>query len=73
LFGDTSPPAVATAAAPSTRAPDGEPREASREATDERLREALRHYNQALERLKAGDWVGFGSALEALRAALEGR
>jgi hypothetical protein len=41
-------------------------------STDARLREALTLYNQALDRLKAGDWPGFGSALDALRAVLEG-
>ena len=40
-------------------------------ATDGRAREALAHYNRALERLKAGDWSGFGSELDALRPLLE--
>jgi uncharacterized membrane protein (UPF0182 family) len=35
------------------------------------LREALGHYNQAMERLKSGDWAGFGTELEAMRAILE--
>jgi hypothetical protein len=34
-------------------------------------REALSHYNHALERLKAGDWAGFGVELDALRPLLE--
>ncbi|MEM5436605.1 UPF0182 family protein [Paraburkholderia diazotrophica] len=38
---------------------------------DERAREALAHYNRALERLKAGDWSGFGAELDALRPLLE--
>jgi uncharacterized membrane protein (UPF0182 family) len=33
--------------------------------------EALGHYQQAMERLKAGDWGGFGVELEALRRLLE--
>jgi uncharacterized membrane protein (UPF0182 family) len=33
--------------------------------------EALNLYNQALERLRAGDWAGFGTALESLRSILE--
>ena len=37
----------------------------------ERAREALIHYKQAMERLKAGDWQGFGAELEELRLALE--
>ena len=34
-------------------------------------REALDHYNQAIERLKSGDWVGFGAQLDAMRGLLE--
>jgi uncharacterized protein len=37
-----------------------------------RAREALSHYQQAMERLKASDWGGFGAELEALRQILEG-
>jgi uncharacterized membrane protein (UPF0182 family) len=37
----------------------------------ERAREALDHYNQAIERLKSGDWAGFGTELDALRGLLE--
>ncbi|KVD82035.1 hypothetical protein WS62_24060 [Burkholderia sp. ABCPW 14] len=44
----------------------------ARGATDARAREALAHYDRAIERLKAGDWAGFGSELEALRPLLEG-
>lgn len=29
-------------------------------------REALQHYEKAIERLKAGDWAGFGAELDAL-------
>jgi uncharacterized protein len=38
---------------------------------DERAREALTDYDRALERLKAGDWAGFGKELDALRRLLE--
>ena len=34
-------------------------------------REALDRYNQAVERLKAGDWKGFGTQFDALRELLE--
>ena len=38
----------------------------------DRTREALLgHYTRAMERLKAGDWGGFGAELEAMRALLE--
>jgi hypothetical protein len=34
-------------------------------------REALDHYTHAIERLKSGDWAGFGTELDAMRAPLE--
>ena len=37
----------------------------------DRAREALDHYNQAIERLKSGDWSGFGTELDAMRGLLE--
>jgi uncharacterized membrane protein (UPF0182 family) len=36
-----------------------------------RARAALGHYNKAIERLKAGDWTGFGAELDALRPLLQ--
>jgi uncharacterized protein len=45
------------------------PREGNANA---RASEALTHYNRAIERLKAGDWSGFGAELDALRPLLEG-
>ena len=33
--------------------------------------EALDRYNQAMERLKAGDWAGFGTQMDAMRGVLE--
>jgi uncharacterized membrane protein (UPF0182 family) len=38
---------------------------------DDQAREALTRYNRAIERLKAGDWGGFGAELDALRPVLE--
>ena len=38
---------------------------------DIRAREALGHYKEAMERLKAGDWQGFGAAMDRLRMVLE--
>src|SRR5271169_830131 len=38
---------------------------------DARAREALGHYDRAIDRLKAGDWAGFGAELDALRPLLE--
>jgi uncharacterized protein len=37
----------------------------------DRAREALDHYNQAFERLKSGDWTGFGTQLDVVRELLE--
>jgi uncharacterized protein len=37
----------------------------------DRAREALSHYRQAMERLKAGDWQGFGAELDQLGRVLE--
>ncbi|MBN8939935.1 MAG: UPF0182 family protein [Rhizobiales bacterium] len=34
-------------------------------------REALEHYHLAMERLKSGDWAGFGTELDAMRRILE--
>jgi len=33
--------------------------------------EALDRYNQAMERLKSGDWAGFGAQMDAMRGVLE--
>jgi uncharacterized protein len=38
---------------------------------DDRAREALGHYDRAIDRLRAGDWSGFGAELDALRPLLE--
>ena len=38
---------------------------------ESRAREALDRYNQAVARLKAGDWKGFGSQFDAMRQLLE--
>ena len=40
-------------------------------AAADRAREALDHYNRAIERLKSGDWAGFGAKLDAMRGLLE--
>jgi uncharacterized protein len=37
----------------------------------DRAREALHHYNRAIERLRSGDWAGFGTELDAMRRLLE--
>jgi len=64
LFKDTAPPARPAEAGVATSA--GPPGPA-----DARAREALIHYDRAVERLKAGDWSGFGTELDALRPLLE--
>jgi uncharacterized protein len=65
LFKETVlPPALPSAAAAAAPAAPTTPLEA-------RAREALQHYDRALERLKAGDWSGFGAELDALKPLLE--
>jgi len=54
--------------APAAAAPAGA---ASAAVERDRAHAALAHYNRALERLKAGDWTGFGAELDELRASLE--
>ena len=49
----------------------GEPRTPLSGPAAERAREALDRYNQAIERLKSGDWAGFGTELDAMRGLLE--
>lgn len=64
LFKDTAlPPALPSEAVGAAATGAGPP--------DARAREALAHYNRAIERLKAGDWAGFGTELDALRPLLE--
>lgn len=36
-----------------------------------RTQEALDRYNQAMERLKSGDWKGFGTQFDAMREPLK--
>src|SRR5271169_5073588 len=62
LFKETSP-------APTLPSAAGGPAPAG--PADARAREALAHYDRAVERLKAGDWSGFGAELDALRPLLE--
>jgi uncharacterized membrane protein (UPF0182 family) len=60
------PPATATAAPAETSAASVDTGPQS-----DRGREALAHYDRAIEKLKAGDWSGFGAELDALRPLLE--
>jgi uncharacterized membrane protein (UPF0182 family) len=40
-------------------------------AADKRAQEALDRYNEAMEKLRSGDWAGFGKQIEAMRGLLE--
>jgi uncharacterized membrane protein (UPF0182 family) len=62
LFRETAPPAARPGAQP-------EPGPAA--PADARAREALEHYRKAIERLKDGDWAGFGAEFGALGPILE--
>jgi len=59
LFKETAPPPALPGASAATG------------PVDARARAALEHYGRALERLKAGDWSGFGAELDALKPLLE--
>jgi uncharacterized protein len=59
LFKNTAPALSPCAAGAGAAAPDA------------RAGAALDHYDRALERLKAGDWSGFGAELDALRPLLD--
>ncbi len=61
VFASALPSAVAPAAAPVAQPPAAES-----SATD-----AREHYRVAIERLRAGDWAGFGREMEDLAKALE--
>src|SRR6202171_5307831 len=53
--------------------PAGAPAETSLTGPEaDRAREALSHYNGAIQQLKSGNWAGFGAELDALRPPLEG-
>jgi uncharacterized membrane protein (UPF0182 family) len=57
--------------APAPQLPEARARAPLSEPAAERARQALDRYRQAMERLKAGDWGGFGAGLEALGRILE--
>jgi len=79
LFKDTVPPARPSEAGAATSTGSTSTGSTSTGSTstgsagpqDARAREALIHYDRAVERLKAGDWSGFGTELDALRPLLE--
>jgi len=67
LFKETAP-----ASPPAASAPPGAPAKTSLAGPEaDRAREALSHYNGAVEQLKSGNWAGFGAELDALRPLLE--
>src|SRR5271169_395851 len=62
LFKETAP----------TSPPPGAPAKTALAGPEaDRAREALSHYNGAMEQLKSGNWAGFGAELDALRPLLE--
>jgi uncharacterized membrane protein (UPF0182 family) len=56
-------PTAAVAGAPAAASPVGPEGDRTRAARD--------HYDRALERMKAGDWAGFGAELDQLRSSLD--
>jgi uncharacterized membrane protein (UPF0182 family) len=63
LFKETVPVAALPASALAGPAAKG--------PADQRAREALTRYDRAIDRLKVGDWAGFGAELDAMRPLLE--
>jgi hypothetical protein len=59
------------AAPPAAAPPSGAVGAVPASPVESRAREALAHYDRAVERLKAGDWSGFGAELDTLRPLLE--
>jgi len=66
IFGAETPPTAPVGKPPATAEPE------KPVVTDiaNLIEEAQQHYNQAQEYLKAGDWAGYGSELDALQAVL---
>jgi uncharacterized protein len=59
-------------APPSASAPSGASAKTALAGPEtDRAREALSHYNGAIQQLKSGNWAGFGAELDALRPLLE--
>lgn len=56
---------------PAPAAPDASAERPSEGAAAARAQEALAHYHQAMERLKFGDWTGFGKEIGVMRGILE--
>ena len=56
---------------PITANPDAEAEVAAPGIAANRARQALQLYDQAVEHLKAGDWAGYGTELEAMRRILD--
>ena len=57
---------------PAPASPPGAPAKTALAGPEvDRAREALSHYNGAVQQLKSGNWAGFGAELDALRPLLE--
>jgi hypothetical protein len=57
---------------PPSASPPGAPAKTALAGPEvDRAREALSHYNGAVQQLKSGNWAGFGAELDALRPLLE--
>jgi len=67
IFGAEAPPTVTVVEPP----PPTEPGAPVTAEIANLIEEAQRHYNQAQQYLKAGDWAGYGRELDALEAVLD--
>ena len=71
---ETLPGALMTVFKPSDQtssAPGSSPTDQVGASEADPVREALNLYSRAMERLKAGDWAGFGAEMDRLREVLE--
>ena len=67
IFGIEAPPTEPVVKPPAPAPPE----EAVAPEIANLVEEAQQHYNKAQQYLKAGDWAGYGSELDALRAVLD--
>ncbi len=67
IFGAEAPPTEPVVKPPAS----AEPEKLVAADTAKLIEEAQQHYNKAQQYLKAGDWAGYGSELDALNTVLE--
>jgi uncharacterized membrane protein (UPF0182 family) len=75
IFGAEAPPAEPVLPAPAEPVPEppapAEPEKPVAADIADLIEQARQHYEQAQENLKAGDWAGYGSEIDAMKAILD--